>query len=120
MIAKRSGRRIHAGLVTDHWKTSLEDYLRAAHYIFEEVKKRGFSPRFPVPVDPDGELLNGSHRVALAVALDISVIPIVSQPHYVWAPPWDFKWFVQNGMLKNDLDMLKSDLENMNAQANEN
>lgn len=108
---------MQAGLRTDYWKTSLEDYLLSACYLFGEIKKRGFSPKFPIPIDPYGELLNGSHRVALAVALDVKVIPVIHEKRHVWAPAWNFDWFVKNGMLKHDLDMLEEDLEKMNAQS---
>lgn len=92
-IEKRSGARIEAGLATDKWKTKIDDYVSSATGLFKSMSLNGFDERYPVPIDPDGELLNGSHRVACALALEIPYIPVELRPEYVWAPPWDYLWF---------------------------
>ncbi len=41
--------------------------------LIDSVKKNGFAREYFIPVDSDGSLLNGRHRLAVAVALDIPV-----------------------------------------------
>lgn len=87
-----------AGLSTDGWKGALDDYVSAATSLFGSMAEKGFDPRHAVPIDPDGELLGGAHRVACALALEIERIPVERHPSRVWAPAWDAEWFRVNGM----------------------
>lgn len=70
---------------------------------------RGFLPEGAVPVDPDGELLGGAHRVACALALGIEEIAIERKENRAWAPPWDMQWFIDHGMGEEDLERLRQD-----------
>jgi hypothetical protein len=112
-IDQRSGHRIREGIATDQWKLSLTDYVVAAKMLLESMRTFGFRPKAMVPVDPDGELLGGAHRVACALALGIKEIPILRETRKVWAPPWDWGWFVEKGMMFDDLERLLSDWEAM-------
>lgn len=98
-----------AGLATDKWKRSVDHFVSSAKALYGAMVHEGFDPRFAVPIDPDGELLNGSHRVACALALGIAEIPVEHRPNYVFAPPWDYEWFVANGMGEGDLERLRED-----------
>jgi len=100
---------MEAGLATDQWKHSAEDYLRSAEALFRSMGEKGFDSKHAVPIDPDGELLNGSHRVACALALGIDETPIVSMARKVWAPAWGEAWFISNGMGGDDLARVKRD-----------
>lgn len=106
-IEKRSGHRMAAGLATDKWKKSVDHYLISAKALLSAMAREGFDPRFAVPIDPDGELLDGSHRVACALALEVEEVPVSPQQRYVWAPAWGYEWFVENGM--GDLESLRED-----------
>ena len=99
------------GLSTDKWKRTVDDYVTSSCSLFMSMSEDGFRHDCAVPVDPNGELLDGSHRVACAVALGIESIPVIHKPHYVWAPPWGFSWFAAHGMLFStaDLDRLMMD-----------
>ena len=113
-IEARSGERMKAGLATDKWKLQLDDYVKSAKDLLESMSSHGFDEKYPVPIDPDGELLNGSHRVACALALEIPYITVELRPDYVWAPAWDYLWFcnarnnehspLSSGMLRTILD----------------
>lgn len=100
---------MEAGLATDQWKRSAEDYLSSAKALFRSMVEKGFDPKCPVPIDPDGELLNGSHRVACALALEIVEISTVRMDRKVWAPAWNEAWFLTNGMDSKDLERLRRD-----------
>jgi hypothetical protein len=106
-IERRSGWRMAAGLPTDGWKDALDDYVSAASALFGSMAEKGFDPRHAVPIDPDGELLNGSHRVACALALEIERIPVERHPHRVWAPAWDAEWFRANGLDEATIEALQ-------------
>ncbi len=100
---------MRAQLTTDVWKTSLEDYLSSAQALYQSMVAKGFDPAFPVPVDPNGELLGGAHRVACALALKIESIVVEHQERLVWAPAWGEQWFIQHGMSGEDLERLRQD-----------
>ena len=106
-IEERSGPRMRAGLGTDKWKLSVGDYVGAASRLYASVLSHGVFD--PVPVDMNGELLDGSHRVACAVALGIEAIRVQTQPRLVWAPPWNEAWFIDKGMASADLGRLRAD-----------
>jgi len=108
-IQARSGKRLQAGLATDRWKRSLDDYVASAASLCASMACRGFLPEGAVPIDPDGELLDGSHRVACALALGVDAITAARRPDRAWAPSWGYEWFVQNGMPHDDLARLCQD-----------
>jgi hypothetical protein len=115
-IQKRSGARFKFGARTDQWKLSIDDYIRASSGLHLSMDLRGFDPSCAVPIDLDGELLNGSHRVACALALGIGDCPVRRERRMAWAPAWDYEWFVANGMDEEDLSQLKADWEALNVR----
>lgn len=105
-IKHRSGSRMEAGLSTDKWKRDLSDYVSSATFLYRSMVETGFDPAFPVPIDADGELLDGSHRLACALALRLEEVPVWQQPRKVWAPAWDCEWFLLNGMEPPEVNKL--------------
>ncbi len=95
-IEKRSGHRMQAGLATDVWKIKLDDYVQAAEALFASMVREGFNPSYPIPLDDEGRLLNGAHRLACALALDLKEVPIETGPYLAWAPPWGEAWFKEH------------------------
>lgn len=93
----------------DVWKWSVDDYVAAAGALCASMANRGFIPECAVPIDPDGELLGGAHRVACALALGIEEVPVVRKETPAWAAPWGYAWFVANGMAADDLERLERD-----------
>lgn len=102
---------MRARFTTDGWKTSLDDYLSAAEALFASMVAQGFDPAHPIPVDPDGELLGGAHRLACALALELDQVPVTHEPSKAWAPPWGEAWFRDNGMGIEELERVKRDWE---------
>jgi hypothetical protein len=100
-----------AGLPTDGWKMSVDDYLRSAITLFQGVQWAGICD--PIPVDPSGELLGGAHRLACALAIGMPNVPIERRQHQAWAPEWGYRWFVDNGMGEDDLKRLRHDWREM-------
>ena len=112
-IERRCAPRFERGLPMDIWKWSVDDYVAAAEILFASMAHDGFSPQHPIPVDPDGELLGGAHRVACALALGIEEVPVVRKEQRAWAPPWGYEWFRANGMAQSDLERLSQDFASL-------
>ena len=112
-IEKRSGARIDAGVATDQWKRSLDDYVKSAKDLYGSMVRDGFVT--DVPIDPNYELLDGSHRVACAVAIGFKEIPVSHEARYVWAPPWGTEWFLENEVSSMDIARIMLDWDEMRA-----
>lgn len=95
----------------DGWKRSLEDYEQAAHALAQSMARDGFDRSMPVAIDRDGELLGGAHRVACALALELTEIAIQGHDKQVWADPWGYDWFKSRGMPLDELKRLELDMQ---------
>jgi hypothetical protein len=98
-------------------KVDTDHYLAAAGDLCRSMAYHGFDPAYAIPIDPDGELLGGAHRVACALALGIETVPVDRRADRVWAPRWDYEWFVANGMGEDDLSRLKADWEALTQES---
>jgi hypothetical protein len=108
-IEERIRPRLDAGLTTDQWKRNLDDYVAAATALWTAMARDGFDSRFPIQVDPNGELIGGAHRLACALSLGIKVVPVEPMHYVAWAPAWGEAWFRAHGM--TDIESLRADWE---------
>ena len=115
-ILKRSGHRMKAGIRTDQYKTDLDDYRRAATRLFRDMEKNGFRHEGAIPVDCNGELLGGAHRVACALALGIAGIMVFQSRDAAWAPPWGEAWFRQEGLSQTHIEELRQTMAELAAR----
>lgn len=90
-------------------KADMDSYVSACHRLLVSMKANGFLPHFAIPVDPDGEILGGAHRLSCALALELPEVPITDEMRRVWAPAWGEAWFKENGCGTKDLDRIRSD-----------
>lgn len=97
------------GLATDGWKRTLPDYVIAAEKLAHDMSRNGFRAEHPIRIDPNGELLDGSHRVACALALGLEAVTVARQAGFAWAPAWDEQWFVANGCSEEDSERIRRD-----------
>lgn len=99
--------RRNSGLV-DSNKSTIDVFLPHARQLFDSMKEVGFQKLDAVPVDPNLDILDGSHRVACALALneDVWVRPLNK---LAWAPPWDAPWFRRYGISEEDVEGLLKD-----------
>ena len=109
-IEARKASNAKLGLGMDS-KRDTDHYIETAAALCASMALRGFIdvPEWRIPVDPNGELLGGAHRVACALALGIEEVPVVRMPTPCWAPPWGEAWFIENGMDEEDLERLRAD-----------
>lgn len=64
----------------DGSKSCVDDYVRSFNELLASMHDHGFSAQNPVPVDASYTPLDGSHRVAAALAMDLPV-PVVRFSH---------------------------------------
>lgn len=64
----------------DGSKACTEDYVRSFDALLDSMRSQGFNDQHPVPVDRNYVALDGSHRIAAALALSLPV-PIVQFSH---------------------------------------
>lgn len=83
-------------------------YLIRARSLFASMSANGFDSRYPVPVDPNGELLDGGHRTSCALALDISA-HVRHHDQHVWAPDWGLNWFKDHKCPTGDFERIEAD-----------
>jgi hypothetical protein len=108
-VWERSRHRWVQGLSTDGFKFGPFDYIGAALALLESMQRLGFDPDHAIPVDDNGDILNGAHRIACALALGKNVI-IGRSGKNAWAPPWDGKWFLDSDFTREYVTGLRTDM----------
>lgn len=100
------------GTPTDGWKLSVEHWVDGCAALMDSMKTNGFLPQHPIPLDKNGELLNGTHRLACAIVLDIREIWVWRlENKEAWAPDWGVEWLVANGFPTEDIKRIAKDFE---------
>lgn len=92
-IGKRMETNAKAGFGMDTGKQTPRDYIDACRALLKSMQDKGYDKDWPIPVDPNGELLGGAHRLACALALDVRVW-VQHCTTSVTAPSWSYRWFV--------------------------
>jgi len=108
-IETRKGANASLGLGMDS-KSGADAYVSDCHRLLVSIRANGFLASHAIPIDPDGELLGGAHRVACSLALGLEEIPVRDEMRRVWAPAWDEAWFRSNGMGADDLERVRQDM----------
>lgn len=103
------------GIATDGWKTTPQHYVDSCKTLLDNMSANGYAADAPIPVDNDGEIWNGAHRIACAAAIGFKEIPVYHKEGNVWAPDWGRQWFVQKGIWKHDLKRLDKDMEKLKS-----
>lgn len=75
----------------------IDVYIPKAYHLFNSMKDNGFDPRFAVPVNKQGTILDAAHRTACAAALGIDVPVDLHDTQHQW-PDWGSPWLSSHGM----------------------
>lgn len=113
-IATRKDANAKWGIGMDG-KSGTDEYVTDCRNLVVSMSY-GFAPQYPIPIDPNGELLGGAHRLACALALGIATVPIAPQTRLAWAPAWDEAWFRAHGITGSDLERLRRDWESLQSR----
>ena len=85
-------------------KGNLAGFAQQTAQLASAMRDRGYDPSQPIPVARHtGLILNGAHRVAVALALGIRRVPVVYRDD-VDGLTWDFDWFIDNGFSPHEMD----------------
>lgn len=91
---------LYNGGQEDH-KSTLWDFETDFQDLIYSCLKKWFDTHFPIPVNPDGELLGGAHRLACCLALDLTPTFIIQD----WNPIiWWEDWFIKHSF--NELSLI--------------
>lgn len=110
-VLKRSAHRMALGVPTDGYKLDTDTYVSAAADLFQSMQATGFDDACPIPLDLNGELMGGAHRTACALAIGLGGVTVEHLKDIAWAPPWNLKWFIENGMEFADLKRTQHDFK---------
>ncbi|WP_349657580.1 FkbM family methyltransferase [Xanthomonas sp. 10-10] len=97
-------------------KCCVADYELAFAKLIEDMRERGFQDHCAIPLDGDGRLLNGAHRLAAALALGLSTVAVVRLPPQWRAVDWSMSWFLHNGFAPQQINALLSTWLQWHAQ----
>lgn len=87
-------------------KQGKEIYIKAFKELIESIKDVGFKREYFIPIDKNGHMINGGHRIAAALALEKDV----------WVRKYPFdglrirfgsKWFLEHGFSKEEVDYIE-------------
>jgi hypothetical protein len=70
--------------------------------LVESVSTEGMNPDFPIGVSPWGPLLDGAHRLAVALALDVATVAVDVRSSSI-PPDYSRAWLADQGMPEADL-----------------
>ena len=66
------------------------------------IKQNGFAANSPIIINNKLKLFNGSHRLAIALLLNIETVPIKLDPETQYIDnPYDIEWFEKNNLSKH-------------------
>jgi len=82
----------------DSVKNNIDDYITQFKKLIISLQETGYDQTRPIPMEANGYLAGGAHRIAAASALDMDV-----EVQYVEKGcRFDFSWFVENGFATHD------------------
>ena len=67
--------------------------------LIESIKKYGFDDKYPIELNKNFEVFEGSHRLACALYFNIDIVPVKFNK-MIWNLKYDYslEWFKNNGM----------------------
>lgn len=112
LILARNGARMKQGVATDGWKLTVDHWVEAAQVLLDSMRDNGFLAQHAIPLDIHGELLNGTHRLACAMAIGLlEVYTWRVEGQEVWAPAWGREWFVEHHLGEDHIKRIEADFE---------
>lgn len=105
-IEKRTG-----GIEKRSWKKTVDDYIWACSNLLWCISRFGFDANYPIRTGKNGWLLDGAHRLACALLLELDVYYVIENRDGTAA--WGESWFVRNKINPEDLEKIKRTWDNL-------
>ncbi len=102
-IAERTG-----GIEPRSWKRSVEDYVQACRDLLISMQ-HGFDISHAVPIGSNGKIIDGAHRIACALLLDLNIW-IERRPELGRAQSWgrlDLRYLPETELDRIEASMAK-------------
>lgn len=62
------------------------------------IEKNGFDYKYPIVINKNFRLVDGSHRLALALYFKMEYVPVlIDEKSYDFEKDYSLKWFIDNG-----------------------
>ena len=98
------------------WKSNIDDYITVCKKLLKGMRRDGYNTEFPLRYGRNGKLMEGAHRLACSLALDIEPLCVIVGTE--GNTRWDQDWFIDHGIGKKDLEQIKADLKHLRKHAN--
>lgn len=89
--------------------------LPAFRDLARAVTDVGLDPDFPIGLSPRGNLLDGAHRMGIALALNVPTVAVDIRPGKRLRS-FERRWFVEAGLPEPALDAMDSELDRVMAE----
>lgn len=70
------GKAVDFMTARNHSNKTIDSWSRRLYDVYDRIKRDGFDQNFPIEVDTDMRIINGSHRFACACQLGIPYVPV--------------------------------------------
>lgn len=74
--------------------------------LYESFKNNGFLRNYPIPIDCNGNLINGSHRMALSLFFDCPEVRILEEAKNFFAD-FTLEWFKKSNFTISEINLIK-------------
>lgn len=100
-------KRVEQNPIIPREKANNEENFKA---LIKSFEKNGFIDEYPITLNEDFKLLDGSHRIALALYFNIEYVTItMKEKNFNMHPPrYDIKWFEKNGFNEEVIQDIKN------------
>ncbi len=90
--------------------------IKEFNKIIDSFEKEGFKKEYPIPINRNKQLLNGSHRLACSLYFNINpyVVEIDKEDH-----EYNIKWFKENGFSNDEIEEIIETKEELVKQYEE-
>lgn len=86
-------------------KNSVDKYVESFGKLVGDILEYGYDSKYPIPLAKNRSLINGAHRSAAVIALNLEKVPVVFLEDEKGID-WSFNWFYERGFNNSELNEL--------------
>ncbi|MGP9675262.1 MULTISPECIES: tetratricopeptide repeat protein [unclassified Halomonas] len=84
-------------------KNDLKKYLSDFKLLIKSISRKGYDSCFPVPIANDERIVNGAHRLAASLVLNLKSLSVI-EIQRDRGIDWGFDWFLNKGFVRDELN----------------